>query len=543
MAVKAKPLTKAQWKTRKDRGKWSYQQYRTWFTKNHPGKPPPTAAPYDPTGGAYFRQIPEPILRRQATQMVNQQINPLLDRIEKMYQTRSLNTSRNIRGYHDFYNQQIAQIPGMIQGSYDTAMNQQRGIDSALTSFLTSSAAGIASGLGSQLAAADQGHVAPALTAGVNQLGAGAAVAAAATGSSTMSRLAHERAAELGYAHQLPMIGAMEGARTLRRSEMALNEAMREDLGQITDQIPTLTNTLYQSLLDREFDKAVARQGFLNTNRQLTQAELEAQAAADADAAKAAADAMKQNKVDEDLSAAYHYLVDEFGNYILDENGQPIPYTPYEKPTKPTTANNNAAIGRQQRVMRDATRMSRNLYEHENQLKQHRPIANERAYAQVYAYVASFMPNASPQQIWAVAQRALAAGGYLKAASIPDYAAWTAQRAARAGTPPAGAARPAAPAEPPPVGSPDARDANARARERGGQGEQGGEGGNSEAYEHERQVIRDKNNRAKQLAAGGASREETFHIIMQELRNNEPSLSPKRRQEIARAAVANAYGP
>ena len=542
----ATPLTKAQWKKRKDRGHMSYDEYVSWWMSSPKrNKLIPATTGYDPTGGAQFAPATDAQLRQQAATYINSIINPVLARIKSTYADRSRDSTANIRGYTTFLQNRLNPIAGQVQQEYTSQQNEQRGIDAALTSFLTQAGMTGANNLGASLDAIGQTGApsAPTVNA-LTDLGSGLAAAATATGSSTMSRLAAQRASDVAYARELPGLAGLTGMQNQRRMEASLNQQMGDELGALTDQVPGLTQTFYQSLLDREFDKAVARQGFLSDERNLQTGS----------AAAAAEPLPGQGIFNEKASREAHFYVDNRGNFILDAQGNRIPYNPPED--APSTSTGPASLAK--RIGDSALGVAQGLFNSTTKRKDKfgrvteskTPVPNQRAYAQVYAYVANNMPGATPQQVWAVAQKALVAAGYIKASQIPDYYTWATQRQTDVPSAPPQTRPGVKPAPPPgrrgPSPSPDTQDAAAAA---------GRESTTDRAVaakakkDKEKKDAADRQSRESVALAdrvavaahkGGADRAETVRRITAQLK--QAGVEAGRAAAIARSAVARAWG-
>jgi hypothetical protein len=89
-------------------------------------------------------------------------------------------------------------------------------------------------------------------TAGANAaLGNTAAVNTAALGTSTAQRMAQEAMAANTYAGLQPTFAAAEGGRNLGMFQSDLNAGMREDLGNVTAQLPEMILSVYQNLANQ----------------------------------------------------------------------------------------------------------------------------------------------------------------------------------------------------------------------------------------------------------------------------------------------------
>jgi hypothetical protein len=302
--------SKEQWMSLPEgkRGFKTYQRYRQWWNQRFANRtstiadrkapvagmgsyPPgmfinfhPLQVPKYPAMPGYFKAIANSVLNQQATQRVHSQIDPVLAQITKQYaglektltdrfgRERSQGES-DIQGSTANY---IAALQGQtpaLEGIYNQAISEQQNVGAGVQAFLQ--------GRGQQLMGQAQQDAAQAgatpgmvqALAGPEHLG-GQTVANEATGiadtSGALGELSADKAASLAYAAGLPASGQAYGLQALtgflrdvgNRQTDALADLTNQRtgaLGEVTSRVPGLVQEVFQSLLDREGQKAEAR--------------------------------------------------------------------------------------------------------------------------------------------------------------------------------------------------------------------------------------------------------------------------------------------
>lgn len=212
--------------------------------------------------GSYLKQDPayapltQQQMRNQATSMIMPMYDQQADQISQMIAQRGKQGMAAINGYTSAYLNTLPQVQADIKGIYDEARALQGSASSALGDFVRSSG----SDMTSQMAAMEQ--QAGQNSAGSAQVANTAAGSTAATGAydwSTMSRLIGQGAGSQTYAAQLPAIARAYGAQAVNNFQGDLNSQLQEALMGLQNQSQGDILAMYDSMLNRELQKAQGR--------------------------------------------------------------------------------------------------------------------------------------------------------------------------------------------------------------------------------------------------------------------------------------------
>lgn len=360
----AAPLTQATWGKRKDRGSWSYSQYRNWWDRIHK----PAAAATIPTG---LQPIGYPQLQQTADEYVRSQTQPLISNITNDINARSAAGTKQIQGVYEQFAKEMAGAHDQVAQDYGAGIGKQSALWGGLANLIQGDANTQAADIGAQLTAAGAPQASlDAFSKGLAALGHGAATSTLASGTADASALTAEGAREATYASNLPNYARGMGIQGVNQLQALLETERGQRVGDITAQVPGMTKEILNSLLDRELQKQIAVKGFN----------------------------LDQKKLDASITNAT---------------------TAYDYKTAKTTATLHAkaaaaAAKGYQKTLDSATKMAHDLYARKGVGGTAQPAANVRAYQQVYSYITAAHPNWTPAQSWAVAQAALRSGGYLK---------------------------------------------------------------------------------------------------------------------------------
>src|SRR5215471_460262 len=260
------PVSKQAWLKlpKAQRGNKSYAQYVAWTKKKTAQRTKATAAAAasDPFAGVDFSALaptPSAVLLGQARATARASTLPIITQIQNAIARQRRAGIADINSATASAVKAVAPIPGEINQDYNTALAQQGATDQFLANFVRGQGQTAQADLGKTLAAA--GLPTPD-TGSMAALGQGAGAAQAAAGSTELSRLTGERAREMAYTQRLPAWYRSMGAQNVGKVSRQYADDLATQIGQVSDQVPGLVQTTYQNLLEREYNKAVARIGF-----------------------------------------------------------------------------------------------------------------------------------------------------------------------------------------------------------------------------------------------------------------------------------------
>lgn len=228
-----------------------------------------------PSSGA--PATPQQSVLDQAKQIVAAQVDPIIQEIQKVEQARATAGQNAITGYTTAEQQLLNNEPGIASAAYGAAQQGQNAIDAAIAGQLKSSGDQNASALGAKLAAiaAD-----PATAARINGQASsdvtGNVGAQYASNSATASALGQEGAADQGYLAKLPGIAGLAGLQASKGLQGQVNTDLQTQLGQITSQVPGMTQSALSSLLSAQTESqknqiaAIISSGYDPATGQLT---------------------------------------------------------------------------------------------------------------------------------------------------------------------------------------------------------------------------------------------------------------------------------
>jgi hypothetical protein len=223
----------------------------------------------------YLKAVPPEALRTEAQQYLSSIFDPQMEALKQAYSGQLQQGSGLLSGIASQASQMLAPMAGQVGQFYGQAQGQQQAADQALYSQLMSGASQVGGDIASQLAAAGQ-DVGPGFDVG--QIGAGAAGTVGAVGNAALSQLLGQGAAAQSYAAQLPGIAKMQGLSDVGLLTGQIGRAQTEALRGLEAEMPGLSQQIFQSLQERELQKATTRLGFATDIRQM-KAEQQAAAA------------------------------------------------------------------------------------------------------------------------------------------------------------------------------------------------------------------------------------------------------------------------
>jgi len=318
------PVPKAAWLKlpAAARGKLTYQQYVSWANKKTAARAKAAAA-NTPSWVTALQPLPSSVLGMMARNQVQSQTGPIIKQI-----TASINRQRGM-ALSDLDRRtgqilgSVAPIAGQIGRTYDQSIGQAKAIDEGLANFLQSTGQATSGEINNQLGAA--GVAAPA-GFDISKASASSSALSAARSETALDQLLQNRATNVGYAQQQP--GFIRRQSLNQRAALQANYAnqLGTAIGQITGQVPSMVNTAYQNLLDREVQKAGLLGGF-----SMDQKRIDASNAAATNKAIAAA-IPKINARNSD-NANDGRARDAYGHLIPDGHGGYVPWTPHSPKT------------------------------------------------------------------------------------------------------------------------------------------------------------------------------------------------------------------
>lgn len=241
-----------------------------------------------------------------------------------------------VEGYAGSLAKGLAQTaPQNVHNAYAPAEAALAATNNALADRVSGAGNQAADDLAGRLASINSPNVTDPAVAGLRQSAAGAGNATYATGNASLDQMIAEHASAADYAGKLPAFAQLAGIQQAGMVQGAAAKALADKLAPVYGQLPTLTqNALTQNQGRRDAYQGRADSASLalqgqNTSLAAVRAGLETAGV------KAAAKAATPPRVSVQLSSANKFLTDVYGNPITRPDGNPIPYTPYVKPTAP----------------------------------------------------------------------------------------------------------------------------------------------------------------------------------------------------------------
>lgn len=524
----AAPLSKQQWKQRKDRGDWSYKQYLRWYKGNVGTRRPPAG------DFSWLQALTPAQVMQQAHDYVSSQTTPLINQITNAINQRTRASTASInqqaaldeknalaayQSLHDAY----APLAGQSQQRYQAAAGELQGMNNVLADLVKGDANTTAAGIGQQLSAInapDAAHA--AFQQGAAELGKSLGNTSYATGVSSLARLVNEGVAEGNYFGTLPAIataGGVANANSIRETAaQAVRDALSQgqtdladQVGQIRAGVPGMVQQILGDLRSQEIEKAVATRAYGLDQYQAKTSRI----AANASASRANRTGGTTYKPNEDP----YNTSGTAGGRVLRQLTS-VASGMFKRTKVPKGANGQPLVGIK---------------------PQPAPVPNLQAYEAVYQQAQQLLPQASPQQAWAVAQRALIAAGYAKAAQFDPFA--TSSRTVQASSvgqdkpPKAKPEKPQAGGERAPQASAAAAKTKAAAAAKGTPAEQKAH----KAQELRRQAADDADAHASELSSTGWDERHALILLTKFLAQRYKGIYPNTIHGIAASAIARVY--
>jgi hypothetical protein len=261
--------------------------------------------PYDP----YYNPLSGAQMASQAQSMVNPTVQAAIENITKQAMVTGRAGTNAISGYtNDLYNK-LTPLSGQVGDIYNAAQGEQSNVTAALANFVRDQGSHLQSQLQNQESAAGQTN-AGSLQAGA--VGAGASGATAAYGLSSLERLIGQGAAEQSYAAQLPGIAKIGGQQQLGQFQTGVVNDLSKQTGDITAQVPGMVQNAWQTLVDREGQKAQGRVGLNTARSNVISGYNEQNAARDSAWQGVMNDALNRNQSQAQFTAEQQRLTDQF---------------------------------------------------------------------------------------------------------------------------------------------------------------------------------------------------------------------------------------
>lgn len=502
------------------RGFKSYQRYRNWWETNVRRRT---------SGGTsldYLAPIPQDRLLDMAGSSVRASLDPLVKEITDSFRRRSEEGSQKITSFNDRWFNSLGPMAQNMSNVYNQALQSEAAITGGITNFLSGAGNAAAADVTSQLQAINAPQEALDAQGGqLAALGTGIAGQALGRGSISMSLLNAEKAAEMGYQAKLPGITRQFGAEQLLDFQKGISGQQADALGEINSRVPGMVTDLYQNLLSKEVEKAIARRGFQMDEKKF-----------------AASTAPQPPGFDSGYSNFIGYAMDTNGQPILDANGNPIPK--YEKPgsSKPGKLS--------QQGIGEARKVAQKI--HENLMKRLQPAfgigapagkdkqalvlaARRNAMLQVKSTLRSYYPDQSEEWLTTRAAEVLSGSGFPGAAA-ELLGAPTSQGGPVGGT--HGTGKPAKPPKPP---KPPAAPAPARDKPNAGRATNAQQQAQKKA-QHEKAVMNNVGEFVVTQVQNGIGRPTAKKRTVQWLQQALPGYPYKRILAMAESAVRQVYG-
>jgi|SRR5215831_2911465 len=305
------------------RGKLTYQQYVNWANKKTAARAR-TAASQN-IGNPYFQPLTPGQLQRQATTQVQSQTIPIIKQI-----TASINRqkSASLADLNRSINNTVSAIAPLAGQVSQTYAGAQQGMQNVNTGLANAVAAAGAAGQKNISAELGQSGLSPSQSFNLTDAGTQNAATMTGMGSTALDALLADRATNVSNLQAQPGFVRRMGAQNAASLEKQYANTLSDQIGQITGQVPGMVNSAYQNLLQREFEKATARQGFLMDQAKFTESVREANQALTAKNAKTAA-AFPKISAQVSNNANDGYARDAGGHLIPDGHGGYVGWQPH----------------------------------------------------------------------------------------------------------------------------------------------------------------------------------------------------------------------
>lgn len=190
-------------------------------------------------------------LAQLAQKQVGGVVGPQITNIADLYARRGRQGAAAISNLTNAYTGRLHDWADQVAQANAANLAESQGMGAALADFTRNRNASLQGDLNSALAGINAAPGLVAETAGATSgLGNTAAVGTAALGTSTAQRMAQEALAANTYAALQPSFAVNEGQNNLAGFQAQINDSMAKDLGDVRAQIPQLTLSVYQNLLD-----------------------------------------------------------------------------------------------------------------------------------------------------------------------------------------------------------------------------------------------------------------------------------------------------
>lgn len=248
------------------------------------------AAPVAPTAPA------APDINKQAVGLVQSQIQPIIDEINRSIAARSASGTASIKGYTDAFASLLAQQAGTSGVPYQQAQAQQAGADAALAQRLSGAGTSLGDELRTKLMQADAGAAFTDQVAGqVAGTGQGASNASYATGNASLSDLIARGASAKTYAGSLPGIARLGGLQQTGQYQGQLATELANQLGQVRSKVPGLVSDVTSRLTASQDKRYAADQAAADRAAARADANARSAATIKAQNARSAATIKSQN--------------------------------------------------------------------------------------------------------------------------------------------------------------------------------------------------------------------------------------------------------
>lgn len=272
------------------------------FQYRRPGQVPPggglaAAASADPFAqltpaqiqqqvGQYTSQLPKPLTDQQISSRAQGEINPILQKITDAINARAQSAGQAISGYTNDLASKLGKTD--YAAPYSGAIQQQAGVDAALSQALAGGGLSDAQGLQSRLAQIGEPGVVGAAANAVQGNATGNSNAALAGGSADLSALIASQAAAGAYGVKQPGIARLAGLQDLAGANQTAQQNIKDQSAQVETQLPSILNDLrsqsdtrqsnitslgadlYKTLTGQNVTKATAQAGLtLDTGKAL----------------------------------------------------------------------------------------------------------------------------------------------------------------------------------------------------------------------------------------------------------------------------------
>lgn len=213
-----------------------------------------------------FAPIGDAQLQAQAGGLVQGQLAPIIAAIKAAIEGRSQSGQAAIQEYTQQLGNLWKGAPGVAAGAYNQAQAQQSGINTALANRLGNFGQGLSSEVGNKLAYA--GPSGEQVSSNLGTAAQGTANANFAKGAAGTEMLNAQSAAAQTAAGQLPGIAGLTGLQNSKQLQAQLNKELGDQLSGVQSNAASSVSSIYQHLVDRELQKAIASQsGLINRDK------------------------------------------------------------------------------------------------------------------------------------------------------------------------------------------------------------------------------------------------------------------------------------